>query len=375
MFPVSSRREGYLIPGRRDEVVQVRRHEVERLGRGVRGHVERPHERPRGAHRGVVKEKHGDDLIAYFKALKKVGGTWHGQTRSALSDVEKKALNEGSVDRLEIEWLKPRVLYIARHLALEAASDDTLEKAEKKTTEKIAAARRKMEDLMKNGPKEIGELDDVEADLVKTSREESDEFVAALICRIKMTDAQKRNGDAMSKGDNETLKKTTEELDGLKAERKKHEDAAIELARKSDQLRRRQLEITEKLQKVGATDGMKTVAGANEARRDLEEIKGARKEKAAGSKADKVFDPSVAAVKAKLVDLEKALAALGSLTGGGCGAGESGTVCDGDTIATSVPPGAFSACTPRPTRTPTRKIATAAAVVAMNRKTSCLPVS
>lgn len=261
---------------------------------------------------GVVKERHVDDLIAYYKALKKVGGNWYGQTRSALSDVEKKALNESSVDRLEVEWLKPRVIYIARHFALEATPAEAFDKAEKKANEKLAGAKKKIDDLMKNGPKEIGELDDVEAELVTTGREEADAFTAALIVRIKLTDAKKRYGDAMGAGDNDKMKKTTAEVDTLTAEKNKHEDTAIELARKNDQLRRRQLEITEKLQKVGATDGMKQVAVANEARRDLEEIHAAKKEKAAGAKSDAIFDPSAPAVKAKLADLERALAALGS---------------------------------------------------------------
>ncbi len=261
---------------------------------------------------GVVKEKHVDDLITYYKALKKVGGAWHGQTRSSLSDIEKKALNEASVDRLEIEWLKPRVLYIARHLALETATWDHLDKADKKSAERLSAIKKKMDELMKNGPKEIGELDEIEAELVKVTREEADAFVGALIIRIKMTDAQRRNSEALSSDDKEKLKTTGAEIETLKAEKTKLEDKTIELARKNDKLRQRRLEINEKLQKVGATEGMKQVALANETRRDMEEIQAAKKEKAAGAKVDAVFDPSVAAVKAKLGELVKALAAVGS---------------------------------------------------------------
>src|SRR5581483_6134989 len=77
---------------------------------------------------GVVTEKHVLDLIAYFKALKKVGGGWHGQTRWLFADAEQKALNEASVDRLEIEWAKPRVLYLAHHLALDASTAETWDK-------------------------------------------------------------------------------------------------------------------------------------------------------------------------------------------------------------------------------------------------------
>src|SRR5581483_3678898 len=87
---------------------------------------------------GVVVERHVDDLIAYFKALKKVGGTWHGQTPYVLSDIEKKALNAASADRLEVEWAKARILYIAHHLALDAATAETWEKAEKKASDKLA---------------------------------------------------------------------------------------------------------------------------------------------------------------------------------------------------------------------------------------------
>ncbi|MEZ0228741.1 MAG: hypothetical protein ACAI25_08965 [Planctomycetota bacterium] len=261
---------------------------------------------------GVVKEKHVEDLVTYYKALKKVNGTWHGQTRSSLSDIEKKALNEASVDRLEIEWLKPRVLYIARNLALQAATPEQLEKAEKKSTERLSAIKRKIDDLMKNGPKELGELDEIEAELVRITREEADAFVGAMIVRIKLTAAQQRASDALAAGDQDKQKKSQAEVEVLTTEKNKFEDTTIALARKSDKIRQRQLEVTEKLQKVGATDGLKQVALANETRRDLEEIQAAKKEKAANTKVDAVFDPSVAAVKAKLVDLEKALAALGS---------------------------------------------------------------
>lgn len=261
---------------------------------------------------GKLTAQHVEDFVTYTKALKKVGGDWYHQTSYVLSDVEKRALNEAALDRLEIDWSKPRILYIARLLAIETATAETWEKAEKRANEKLAAAKKKIDDLTRNGPKEIAELDDVVSQLEKTDRELADEFVEKLILSLKLGEAEKRHDAAAKTKDLEKMGKTSDEIEALRAKKNKVEDHSIELARQSDQLRRRQLEINEKLDKVGAADGKKTVALAAEARRDLEEVEAAKADKAAGKKVDSVLDPSVAAVKAKLGDVERALGELGS---------------------------------------------------------------
>jgi hypothetical protein len=248
---------------------------------------------------GVIRATHVQDFLAYVKALKKVGGTWHAQTHFCLSEIEGKALNEASTDKAEIQWAKPRILLLARHLLLADVSPQGWENAEKRANEKLATALKKIEDLMKNGPKELGELDKVNVELERVERSYAEHTVATIIDTLRVKEAEVSKANAAN-------------VEALTKQRNEDEDTCIEDARKLDNLTRQKADLVDALAKAGATDGMKQLAVAQDARRDQEEVAQAKKDSAAGDKLASVLQPSLAAVKDKLADLEKALAELGS---------------------------------------------------------------
>jgi hypothetical protein len=258
----------------------------------------------------ALHEREVKDYVVYLQALKKVGGKWHEQTRYVTSDVEKKALNESAVDRDEVHFAAARVHLIARQLVIETAPADTLDKAEKAANEKLAQAQKKMDEIMKSGPKELGELDKVETELARAERASSDFFVATLIASIKLGAYEKEMAGVAK--DPEKRKALQDKIEATTAQKNQVEDSAIEEARKMDTARRERLDLVDKLKSVGATDGLKQIEVAREARRDQEEVAAAKKDKAAAKKLDPALEPSIAVVKAQLQEIEKAFAELGS---------------------------------------------------------------
>ncbi len=257
----------------------------------------------------ALHDREVKDYVVYLQALKKVGGKWHEQSRYVSTDVEKKALNEAAIERDEVVFAMTRVQVVARQLVIDAAPADTWEKAEKAASEKLSQAEKKLDEIMKNGPKELGELDKVNVELVRADRARAEIVVSMIVRMIK--------GGLLRKEESETkdaakLHAIQNKLDDLKAEDMKGLDAQMDEDRKWDAAFRQKGELVQKLQKVGATDGLKQLELAEEARRDLEEVEAAKADKTAGKKLDAALDASVAPVKASLQEIEKAFAELGS---------------------------------------------------------------
>ncbi|HZU99927.1 MAG TPA: hypothetical protein VFF73_24650 [Planctomycetota bacterium] len=259
---------------------------------------------------GALTDKLVQDYVSYLETFKKLGGTWHAQTTYLTSDLERKAIGQAGLDRDAILFAKPRVDHIARVLVVKAAKSEVWTAAHKRAEEKLAGAKKKMEDLMKNGPKEIGELDKVNVDLSGLDRSTSKLLVTTIIDRLKKKAKEKEAADAKDAG---AKKKAQEDADALEAQLKKETDEFLKSMQKLDGLLNQQLDLREKLEKVGATDGLKAVATAADARRDIEEVEANQKESDT-IQLDPVLKPSVEVVRSKLDAIKKALAELGSPT-------------------------------------------------------------
>jgi hypothetical protein len=259
---------------------------------------------------GALTDKLVQDYVSYLETFKKLGGTWHSQTTYLTSDLERKAIGQAGLDRDAILWTKPRVDHIARVLVVKGAKPETWTAAHKRAEEKLSGAKKKMDDLMKNGPKEIGELDQVSVELSGLDRSTSRLMVTTIIDRLKKKAKEKEAADSK---DADAKKKAQADADALDAQLKKEQDEFIESMRKLDGLLNQQLDLREKLEKVGSQDGLKAVATAADARRDMEEIEADRKESDT-IQLDPVLKPSVEVVRGKLEAVKKALAELGSPT-------------------------------------------------------------
>lgn len=255
----------------------------------------------------ALHEPEVKDFVAYVKALKKVGGTWHGQTHNCLADIELKAVNEASVDRVEIAWVKPRALVIAKHLVLQRATEKTWKDARERAENRKQDATRKLKEIEKNGPKELAELDETAPRLATIEKRSLDTLIRTIVTRLEVRElevAAAKPGADKAAVDDKRQK--------LQAALKKDEESYAKDQVELDRLRQQRNELVTKLTQVGQTDGLKQIAIIADANADLEEIAQAENEKAAGNKLEKVLEPSVPAVKSQLAELEKALAELGS---------------------------------------------------------------
>jgi hypothetical protein len=259
---------------------------------------------------GVVTAKHVDDYVAYLEQLAKFGGTWHARTWYLHTKVEDKALNEASVSRDEIVWARPRVEEIAGALMLAKATPETWAKLEKRAQDTLAEAQKKIAELTKNGPKELGDLDGVLTELRGLEREMGQSSVECFKARVGLAILEKERADAK---DDATRDGLAAKILTQRGHLDRAQDTVLTLAAKLDPAERRRLEIVEKLEKVGATDGLKLVQVCSDARLDLEEIAAAKKAQGE-TKLETFPKASVDAVKAKQEKLKKALAALGSPT-------------------------------------------------------------
>jgi hypothetical protein len=251
----------------------------------------------------AVHEAEVKDFLAYAAAVKKVGGS-----EGALYYAREDALEAASGDKDEIQFANYSIVTIARQLVIEATPAETWEKAVKTAEEKLAGARKKLDEVERNAPKELLEVDKAYEEAfhakqaadasARECRAKQDEFVAA--------------DEKFMKSDRAERPKLLEQVDTARREKNEAEDKKIEQRRKFDSARRKAQDMRDELLVAKKTTGLQELEQVVDAHRELDELSAAKNAKTDGTKLDSSLEPSVAPVKAKLPEIQKALADLGA---------------------------------------------------------------
>jgi hypothetical protein len=248
--------------------------------------------------------------VAFLQAFDNAGGSLrdHGARHHAQpSAAEKKALADAAADEGEIDFAKPLVQVVARQLTIDATPEDAWKKAVAAAKEKLAQEEKTYTEMRTNAPKELAELEKVNAEIARADRASNEWATTHAIGFIKAYVLHEKSTKAQGK---ETLKAQKEE-DDQKDAMLKCVDGQTEEERKCSNAKRRRGEITTMLDTAGAK-AVKQLDVVQEARNELDELTAALKDKTSKKKLDPLLEPSVAAVKAKLPEIQKAFVHLGA---------------------------------------------------------------
>jgi hypothetical protein len=251
---------------------------------------------------GAVHEAEVKDFLAYAAAVKKVGGGV-GDLYFARED----ALKAASGDKDEIAFANYSIVTIARQLVIEATPAATWEKVVKTAEDKLAGARKKLDEVARNGPKELLEIDKTNEEGMQ-AKQAADAF--ALVCRAKQAELMTLQ-DKLGTVKPDERAKVQQQIDDVLRDMSAAEDKKIEEGRKHDTARRKVFDMRDQLAAAKKT-GLKELDQVLEARSVLADVAAAKQAKTDGTKLDSHLEPSVAPVKAKLPEIQKALADLGA---------------------------------------------------------------